>query len=194
VTTAAPGTGSSSIVFVLGGSRSGKSAVAERIALRLAGGGDVTYVATVVDHGADPDLSRRIDAHRRRRPASWPTVEPGTDLPRALRSISPHAVVLIDSLGTWVAGHAALSVDVHELVAAVRGRQGSTVLVSDEVGMAVHPETEIGRRFRDVLGEVNQAVAEVADDALFVVAGRVLELQRPPWFDDASDAGEGGPR
>jgi adenosyl cobinamide kinase/adenosyl cobinamide phosphate guanylyltransferase len=52
------------------------------------------------------------------------------------------------------------------------------VLVSDEVGLGVHPSTEVGRRFRDVLGGVNTAVADVADDVLFVIAGRILPLPR----------------
>jgi adenosylcobinamide kinase/adenosylcobinamide-phosphate guanylyltransferase len=86
--------------------------------------------------------------------------------------------VLVDALGTWVAAHADLAVDVDELLAVLRARDGDTVLVSDEVGLGVHPSTEIGRRFRDVLGDVNAAVAEHADDVLLVVAGRVLPLAR----------------
>ena len=56
-------------------------------------------------------------------------------------------------------------------------RDGDTVVVSEEVGMGVHPSTEVGRRFRDVLGELNQRVAALADKAILVVAGRVLPLE-----------------
>jgi adenosyl cobinamide kinase/adenosyl cobinamide phosphate guanylyltransferase len=64
-------------------------------------------------------------------------------------------------------------------VAALRGRSGDTVVVSEEVGLGVHPSSEVGRKFRDVLGTANQAVAELADRVLLVVAGRVLPLERP---------------
>ena len=86
--------------------------------------------------------------------------------------------VLVDALGTWVAAHPDLDPDIDGLVAALVARRGDTVLVSDEVGLGVHPSTEIGRRFRDVLGGVNTAVADVADDVLLVIAGRILPLPR----------------
>ena len=137
------------IVLVLGGARSGKSAMAERLAAGLEG--HVTYVATAPV--ADDDFAARVAAHRRRRPPGWATVEcgPGPELPDTLAA----------------------------LVAALRGRRGGTVVVSEEVGLGVHPSTEPGRRFRDVLGEVNVAVAEAADRVLLVVAGRALPLERP---------------
>ena len=163
------------ITLVLGGTRSGKSAVAEAVAARLPL--PVTYVATGRADDDDHDMAARIAAHRARRPPSWRTIEAGADLAGALRS-NPAGTVLVDALGTWVAAHADLAVDVDELLAVLRARDGDTVLVSDEVGLGVHPSTEIGRRFRDVLGDVNAAVAEHADDVLLVVAGRVLPLAR----------------
>lgn len=167
------------ITLVLGGARSGKSVVAERRAAALAGdAGAVAYVATAIARG-DADLAARIRAHRDRRPASWSTVEAGADLVGALASVDDHAVVLIDSLGTWVGAQPELAVDIDELLATLRARTGSSVLVSDEVGLGVHPSTEAGLRFRDTLGALNLAVAEVADDVLLVVAGRVLSLERP---------------
>jgi adenosylcobinamide kinase / adenosylcobinamide-phosphate guanylyltransferase len=77
-----------------------------------------------------------------------------------------------------VSAFAELDPPVQELVDALAGRTGTTVLVSEEVGLGVHPETPVGRRFRDVLGDLNQAVAEVSDEVLLVVAGRVLPLER----------------
>jgi adenosylcobinamide kinase/adenosylcobinamide-phosphate guanylyltransferase len=67
-------------------------------------------------------------------------------------------------------------VDSAALVQALRSRSAPTVVVSEEVGLGVHPETEVGRRWRDALGEVNQAVAAAADRVVLVVAGRTLEL------------------
>jgi adenosylcobinamide kinase/adenosylcobinamide-phosphate guanylyltransferase len=117
-----------------------------------------------------------VAAHRNRRPVSWTTVESGPDLPTALAALA--ASVLIDALGTWVAAAPDFSVDTDGLCAVLRKRVGDTVVVSDEVGLGVHPETEVGRRFRDVLGGVNQAVGDVADRVLLVVAGLVLPLER----------------
>ncbi len=88
---------------------------------------------------------------------------------------------LVDSLGTWVAAHEGGDPDVPGLLEALDKRFGDTVLVSDEVGFGVHPATEVGRRFREVLGDVNTAVADKADRVLLVVAGRVLPLDRSDW-------------
>ena len=160
--------------LVLGGARSGKSAVAER----LAGGGAVTYVATAVGAAGDEDgdFAARIAAHRARRPANWVTVET-LDLVGALGAVA--GTVLVDSLTTWVSGASGFGVDVDGLVKALAVVPGDAVLVSDEVGLGVHPSTEAGRRFRDALGLVNQAVAAAADEVVLVVAGRVLRLEAP---------------
>ncbi len=165
--------------MLLGGARSGKSALAERMVSAAADG--VTrpvYVATAVVDATDADHAARIAAHRARRPAAWTTVDAGADLAGALAMIDPAATVLVDALGSWVAAHPDLVVDVEPVLGALAARRGVTVVVSEEVGLGVHPETPVGRRFRDVLGEVNQAVAAVADDVLLVVAGRVLPLGR----------------
>jgi adenosyl cobinamide kinase/adenosyl cobinamide phosphate guanylyltransferase len=165
------------IALLLGGSRSGKSAVAERLVATLPA--PVTYVATAVVDRGDEAFAARIEAHRRRRPADWTTREVGRDLVAALGEVE--GTVLVDALGTWVAGHDRFAVDVDGLVAALTARPGDTVVVSDEVGMGVHPSTEVGGRFRDALGVVNAAVAEVADRVALVVAGRVVPLERSPW-------------
>jgi adenosyl cobinamide kinase/adenosyl cobinamide phosphate guanylyltransferase len=167
------------ITLVLGGARSGKSAAAERRASALAGdAGTVTYVATATPLG-DTDFQARIRAHQDRRPAWWRTVEAGADLVGALGALDDDAVVLVDSLGTWVGAQPELAVDIDDFLATLRARTGPSVLVSDEVGLGVHPSTAAGLRFRDALGELNHAVADIADDVLLVVAGRVLPLDRP---------------
>lgn len=171
--------GAGVITLVLGGARSGKSAVAEALAARLPP--PVTYVATAVADD-DADMAARVAAHRARRPAGWATVEAGAAVPGAL--IEARGSVLLDALGTWVAATPDLAVDVAALCDALRRRDGDTVVVSEEVGLGVHPATELGRRFRDVLGEVNQAVSAVADEVLLVVAGRVLPLDPVDFGDD----------
>jgi len=164
------------ITLVLGGARSGKSGFAERAVSRLPA--PITYVATL-HVGDDPDLAARVERHRLRRPAGWSTVEAGLDLPRIVRATP--GTVLLDSLGPWVAAHGADdAVDGAALCAALTGRAGDTVVVSEEVGLGVHPSSEAGRHFRDALGSLNQAVAAVADRALLVVAGRALRLDEAP--------------
>ena len=160
------------ITLVLGGTRSGNSSVAEQLAAR--GGGTVTYVATA--SVADEDMARRVALHRARRPRSWGTFEltSSAELPAVLARLD--GSVVVDSLGTWVASAPDLEVDAAALVAALQERSGSTVVVSEEVGLALHPATELGRRFVDALGHLNQIVAAVAERVLLVVAGRTLEL------------------
>lgn len=158
------------IVLVIGGTRSGKSEVAERVATRF--GGAVTYVAT--GEATDLDMAARIERHRQRRPPAWTTIERPDDLVAVLRDVT--GTVLVDSLGTWVAAAPAMAVDDRALCDALRARDGATVVVSEEVGLSVHPTTDAGRRFADRLGLVNRAVADIADEAYFVVAGRALRL------------------
>jgi adenosyl cobinamide kinase/adenosyl cobinamide phosphate guanylyltransferase len=158
------------ITLVLGGARSGKSAVAER----RAGGGPVTYIATFVAGEDDRDMAARVAAHQARRPAHWTTVETA-ELVGAMRA-AEQGTVLIDSLTTWVAGSTGYAVDAAGLGLAMGSHDGDVIVVSDEVGLGVHPSSEEGRRFRDALGLVNQAVSAVADEAVLVVAGRVLRL------------------
>jgi adenosyl cobinamide kinase/adenosyl cobinamide phosphate guanylyltransferase len=162
------------ITLVLGGARSGKSAVAEAIAAGFTA--PVTYVATL-EIGDDAELAARVDHHRGRRPAGWRTVEAGHDLAGAVRGL--RGTVLVDSLGPWVSSSPDMEVDADELCDVLARRDGDAVVVSEEVGLSVHPSTAAGRRFQDVLGLVNQQVASHADEVLLVVAGRRLRLAGP---------------
>lgn len=181
------------VTLVLGGARSGKSTVAEDLVSRLPA--PVTYLATAVADPSDRDFARRIALHRQRRPLGWSTIEAGARLVEVLADTVGTA--LIDSLGTWVAARwesassgsassgsepdsADSLIPSERLCAILRERQGHTVLVSEEVGMGVHPSSPAGMRFRDVLGSLNQQVAAAADQVLLVVAGRILCLAEPP--------------
>jgi adenosyl cobinamide kinase/adenosyl cobinamide phosphate guanylyltransferase len=166
------------ITLVLGGARSGKSEVAERLASTVASASaDVVYVATAVVDVDDDDMAARVDGHRARRPVSWRTIECGAALVDAVRA-TPEGTMLVDSLGTWLAAAApAFDVDVNALCDALVARRGDTVVVSDEVGMGVHPSSNAGRRYRDVLGACNRSVADISERVLLVIAGRVLPLE-----------------
>ena len=162
------------ITLVLGGTRSGKSELAERLAERASG--DVTYIATADLDADDADQAARVARHRQRRPRRWSTIEcaAAAELPAALTATG--GVVLVDSLGAWVACHRGFDLDPTSLLAALGARTAPTIVVSEEVGLSIHPASELGRRFVDVLGELNRQVADIADRVLLVVAGRAVEL------------------
>jgi adenosylcobinamide kinase/adenosylcobinamide-phosphate guanylyltransferase len=168
--------------LVLGGARSGKSEIAEALAQQEEG--PILYVAT--GEATDPDMKTRIDLHRARRGERFETVEAGRNLLEMLDA-RRDGCALVDSLGTWVAAHDAFDVDVDRLLTTLRSRTGPTIVVSEEVGLGVHPSSEVGRAFRDALGRVNQAVATVSDPVLLVVAGRVLPLVDLHQLDGVGD-------
>lgn len=179
---APPGSGGRWRTLVLGGARSGKSAYAES----LAGAGSVRYIATAIPDPSDTDFAARIAAHRARRPAGW-TVLDGADPATALGEASPGAT-LVDDIGTWLtarldaraaweAPRGTITPDMDALVSAVAQYPGRLVLVTPEVGLGVIPATRSGRLFRDEIGLLNQRLAQVCDDAFFVVAGLPMRLK-----------------
>jgi adenosyl cobinamide kinase/adenosyl cobinamide phosphate guanylyltransferase len=165
------------VTFLVGGARSGKSALAVQIGRRQ--DGDVVFVATAEPF--DDDLRRRIERHRAERPP-WPTIEAPLDLADAIAGAPPAAPVIVDCLTVWVGNvlHRGGQPAIGEVVEALLRRAGPAVVVSNEVGMGIHPQGLLGRRFRDELGRVNQAVATIAGTSLLLVAGRAIPL-RDPW-------------
>ena len=171
------------LTFLIGGARSGKSTLAVRLGTEFAG--PVVFVATCPRVEGDDDLARRIERHRADRPG-WPTVEEPCDIAAAVSTAPPAALVIVDCLSLWVWNMTSRGDDVETVIdaagafaRAAQRRAGPTVVVSNEVGMGVHPATEEGRVYRDLLGSVNQAVAAAADTALLMVAGRAIRLHDP---------------
>lgn len=168
--------------LVLGGARSGKSAFAES----LVGDGSVRYLATAIPDPADTDFAARIAAHRARRPAGW-TVVDGADPAGLLREAHPDPT-LVDDMGTWLtarldagaawdAPRGTITAETDALVDAVARYRGRLVVVTPEVGLGVIPATRSGRLFRDEIGTLNQRLAQVCDEAFFIVAGLPLRLK-----------------
>ena len=171
--------------LVTGGVRSGKSRHAEAL---LADFSRVTYVAPgpTIAEDPDPDWAARIRAHQERRPAHWTTLET-RDLVEALRTPGP---VVVDCLGTWLAAvldqrglWEAASEDAFAVITElldqaveVLAERDQVVLVTNEVGLGVIPAHRSGRMFRDLLGVVNQSLADACDEVHLVIAGRVLVL------------------
>jgi adenosylcobinamide kinase/adenosylcobinamide-phosphate guanylyltransferase len=138
-------------------------------------GGRVLYVATALPND-DPELGERVRLHRERRPAAWGTVEAG-DLTRLPEESGHWDAVLLDSLTLWVSARLDAAGE-GEMLASLGGflEEASAlptpfVLVSDEVGLGVVPESSEGRAFRDVLGAANQRAAAAAGEVHLCVAG-----------------------
>jgi adenosylcobinamide kinase/adenosylcobinamide-phosphate guanylyltransferase len=175
--------------FVTGGARSGKSRFAERLATgtRL----EVVYLATM--EPLDDELLERVAYHRATRPSTWQTVEAPRDPRDALAAVDTGACVLLDCLSLWVTNRLldggeepswadllelerTLDAEVAALLDCAHGREGPTILVTNEVGSGVVPETLLGRAFRDMLGRVNQQAAAAASQAWLLISGRAVEL------------------
>ena len=171
------------VTLVLGGQRSGKSTLAERL---IETHGPGLYLATA--EAGDPEMAERIRRHRERRGEDWTTVEEPLELARALRH---HAdcPVLVDCLTLWLANLMAagrdLSVETRALTAALAGLAQPVVLVSGEVGQGVIPATPLGRRFADEAGALNQAVAGAAQRVVLVTAGLATVLKETKNKEDA---------
>jgi len=178
-----PAGGLPAVTLVLGGARSGKSRYAETLIVSAAA--TATYVATA--EAGDAEMAARIAEHRAQRDSrgsshTWRTVEEPLDLaPAVLAHADPLRPILVDCLTLWLSNlMGAGRIAEHEtetLCAALRDAPGPVVLVANEVGLGLVPETPLGRRFRDEAGRLNQEIAGLADRVVFVAAGLPLVLK-----------------
>jgi adenosylcobinamide kinase/adenosylcobinamide-phosphate guanylyltransferase len=181
--------------LILGGARSGKSALAERLARES--GKDVVYVAT--SHAGDAEMAARIAHHRERRPPHWETVEEATRLAATLRGLcAPERIVLVDCLTLWLTNlmfsMPGNSPDVGAIQSPPtflrersallawldRPAAGEVIFVSNEVGMGIVPMGALSRAFVDEAGRLNQDVAARCERVVFVAAGLPLVLKGSP--------------
>ena len=167
------------LTVLIGGARSGKSSMAIAAAKEL--GGAVVFVTTA--EALDAEFEQRITRHQRERPADWRLVEEPLALEDVLLGVPDEATVIVDCLSLWVANLMGREDSEDEIAAAARraakfaaSRSGTTVVVTNEVGMAIVPANELARRYRDVLGRVNTTFAAAATEALLVIAGKALPL------------------
>ena len=170
-----------SVTLVLGGARSGKSRYAQQLAAQSE---RVVFVATAKE--SDDEMREKIRRHRQDRPKQWLTVEEPLELPRILAEHAPECDwIIVDCLTLFVANlleaesRSAQAVEhrVTKLCEALLQVDCSVALVSNEVGSGVVPAYESGVRYRDLLGEINQSVARIADDVVLMVAGLPLALK-----------------
>ena len=164
--------------LILGGARSGKSALAERLAAES--GLDVVYIATAT--AGDAEMAERIAHHRSRRPAAWELVEEPLHLAAALRgAAASDRCLLVDCLTLWlnnvIADEALFQQERSALLEALPGLPGRVILVSNEVGMGIVPLGELTRRYCDEAGRLHQDLAQRCDRVSLVAAGLPLILK-----------------
>ena len=169
-------------ILVLGGARSGKTAFAERLALRL--GSRPLYLATA--QALDAEMRERVAAHRGTRHPRFDTMEVPLDVAEALRKAArEHDVVLLDCLTLWITNLLLSGRNVAEAVenlAETLVQTGScrVVLVSNEVGLGIVPDNALARSFRDLAGSAHQRFADLCADVYFIVAGLPMTLKGAP--------------
>lgn len=163
------------VTLILGGARSGKSALAER--LTLGAGAAPLYLATA--ESWDDEMRARIALHRTQRDGrGWRTIEVPLDLPKVLAAEA--GPVLVDCLTLWLTNLMLAEHDIDaatEALMAALDRPALTVLVANEVGLGIVPDNALARRFRDAAGRLNQTIAARADTVIFTAAGLPLVLK-----------------
>lgn len=171
-----------SIFLVLGGTRSGKSAFAEALLIdRLKtepahGAATVGYIAPAELREGDDDFSERIAKHRQIRPSHWHTYELAKpdDIFAILESDQP---LIIDSFGSWLIRYENFAADIDRFITYITRRSAITVIVSEEVGLSVHPPSTLGRKFTDDIGTANIALSQHSQETYLVIAGNPIQIR-----------------
>jgi len=168
------------LTLVIGGARSGKSTYAANLAGKCFK--KPLYLATAEPF--DSEMAERIACHKSSRGPEWTCVEEPLEVPAALSGISArHDGVLLDCVTVWLCnvlvreGKKTMRTRIDSLVAALRNRKRDVIVVSNEVGMGIVPGSRMGRDFRDYAGWLNQDLAAIADNVVFVVAGIPMVLK-----------------
>ncbi len=179
-----------SVVLVLGGARSGKTAwalkEAERRLLQYRHtvasahvGSYALYVATA--QPLDAEMQERIQRHREERGELWHTIEEPVDLSRCILNSGRYPVVLLDCLTMWVSNLMTCEMPLDhvfsELCTVLRQMPNQIIMVSNEVGLGIVPDNPLARRFRDAAGRLHQGIAAIADEVFFVAAGIAMQMK-----------------
>ncbi len=177
-------------ILITGGARSGKSRLAQELALKS--GGHVLFVATA--EALDDEMQQRIASHRRSRPADWTTLEVTGHIGRhIIENIGQAGTVIIDCITLLVSNvfqhfdenadasrvEKAVSLEIKELLDCIDRCHADFIIVTNEVGLGIIPGDRISRLYRDLLGMANRMLAEHADEVYLVVAGIPVVVKNP---------------
>lgn len=164
------------IVFVLGGTRSGKSSFAQKLTQNE--NNKTAYIATC-PLSDDIEMQERIDLHQKNRPSKWETFVETQNLTSLIEKIDKtFDTIIIDCLTLYVSNllmqeetFECIENNAQNFLSALKKASFKTIIVSNEVGLGIVPESSLGRKFRDIAGKVNQITAEKADNVYFVISG-----------------------
>ena len=168
------------ITFIIGGMKSGKSRFAMKEGENT-GNRNLYYIATA--RVIDEEMKERIERHKKERDSYWITLEEPINLAEAIIKIPDNSSIVIDCLTTWLTN---LIVEVNdyqkfinsfiELLTKLKEKI-HIFIVANEVGLGIIPETELGRKFIDIAGTVNQKIMDICDIAYLMIAGRALRIK-----------------
>ncbi len=169
------------IIFILGGARSGKSSFAESLAKESSD--NVAYVATYVPCTTDDEMKERINHHQKSRPNFWKTYEEGYNIAPLLKNIDSE-VIVIDCMTIYTSNllladktEEEIKANIAQIIFSLKDVEYKAIIVANEVGLGVVPESPLGRKFRDIAGRVNQAIAKEADSVYFIATGIPLKIK-----------------
>ncbi len=185
-------------ILITGGARSGKSRLAQELALKS--GKPVLFVATA--WAGDEEMRQRIEDHRKARPMTWSTLEVTTHVGNQIRqSIGESQVVIVDCITLLVSNILNQYIDqvseqvdaslveqevtreIEELVTCINSVSATFILVTNEVGLGLVPANRIGRLYRDLLGKANQRLAQQANEVYLMVAGLPVLIKPARYFE-----------
>jgi adenosylcobinamide kinase/adenosylcobinamide-phosphate guanylyltransferase len=169
------------ITFIIGGARSGKSTYA--IKLAQGRGRTVAFVATC--QGFDKEMKKRIADHKNRRPKAWLTFEEPLEPGRIIKKIKGRFdVIVLDCITLLVSNllleglnQKNIEVRINEALASFKETKADSIIVSNEVGLGIVPDTSLGRDFRDIAGRMNQVIAKASDEVFFMVSGLPVKIK-----------------
>ncbi len=170
------------LIFVTGGTRSGKSNFAQNFARSKKG--RTVFIATA--EALDDEMGQRIASHRQARPSGWDTVEEPRHLGQAVKKCAgTYDILLIDCLTLWISNlltnhslsEAEIALEVKSLIQSCKTEGSTVIIVSNEVGMGIVPVDRLTRLYRDIVGRANQEIASEADEVYLVVSGISMKIK-----------------
>jgi adenosylcobinamide kinase / adenosylcobinamide-phosphate guanylyltransferase len=179
-----------STTLLIGGARSGKSALALEIARKW--GGPVTFIATA--EARDEEMSTRIAQHKAERDPAWTTLEEPVEIATAISRAPAEALIVLDCLTLWVSNLFDRGIErdgearARDASSLASNRNAPVIVITNEVGSGIVPDNAAARAFRDLLGSINSIFGTDAAQVLLVSAGRVISMKKPEEvIDDVLD-------